>query len=515
MLEGIAHQKTDSSELKEVQRQNRVFAMSSLSGQSMQYSKHNYQEGASSHLLFDVVSATKAKRIGEKQGYYTFGDCDNTPYVLLQMYRQSFIHKSLIDSISNMMFGGGLEYSVPKFLCRKNEIGFLEEVEVELTETQKEKHLRDFKLWAKSLKIENFYKYACFQYKLYGGYYSQRVYDTNPFNARTYLRYLYSPKYCDVRQGIERTDDRLQSLIHYVSKDFATTQSNLVSRYEKQEILVDDGLIYDEQGRGVRQVFVGNVTDYRDIYATPDYESLDFYDAILGGSMLVDFDLNSLKRGFSLDHIILIYRDKAKTQEEEQAQQQKDLDRVKGSIGSTGSKTAVWWVTPTQNLQTGEVKAPDVIKVVEIPHQNNQDRYDGVKKSFKEVLMTGHGASSPETFGLNGERSSGFANQSEFLLTSIKQMYWSRINPMRRSIIQDIQDIVTMAGWQINVMPKDNIPSFKDLSDTLIMSTRTTNEIRKDTGKHELSEDELMALYNDVRYRQGTDSNLINQTENG
>lgn len=433
------------------------------------------------------------------------GNNDTIPYLHRLIYRKSGIHNSAVNIKGDLIFGDGLEFVPLEDFYKKNADGFYDLVEVgevsELAETQLQRQVRTFD---KNAGLSLYFKRAAHQIALYGGYYGFRNYFADS-SASVRIRKLHIEPYHNMRMGSKRKfgENDFESLRHYISDDFTEVYNmrkvlsykefaqgkRLFKKGNLAWIPVDNGMVRQEGRPGVYSKFCGRQTMYRDFYATPDYETLDALTYMDIDHMLSQKDFKDLESGFSLDSIIIRYRSPKATASEEAAQKKKDKEFIqKNYRGAGGEKNLMMWVSPSVD-DSGKVQAFDPIKIIEVPHNNNIERYNVLREERMLKILNAHNIVTGEIIGLPRLSSTGFSSQADFLITAAEQLHHAVIKPYQEIILEDIQQILIDEGIPVKPVIKQSSVNYRVLTENLINWSMTLNELRGSYKLPELEDD--------------------------
>lgn len=473
--------------------QGKVFASEPLNGRAQGHTISEYQKGV------DVWTIDETS----KDAWLANGHNDTIPYLHRLIYQRSGIHKSAVDIKSKLIAGGGLEFEPLESYYRKNEDGYFELVEESLSDSAKAQLVKQAQLFDKNTNLSKYTVKGSSQLSLYGGYYGFRTYMKDR-NAKTMLRRLYIEPYINMRLGAKRRfiDNEFKSEYHYISDDWTSASPYQVMSYDDlrngvkrrhsgniYRIPVDTGMIYQDNEMGIFSKMIGNVTDYRNFYPTPDYESVDALCYMDIDYMLSQRDFKDLDTGFSLDYVVVRYRAKRASETDEKAQRKKDVDFFKKKFsGFDGDNTLMMWAEPAQDEQ-GKVQTPKLIDIIPVPNNNTAERYNVLREERLLKILNAHCIVTGEIIGLPRLSTTGFSSQAEFLITAQEHLYWSVIKPMQQILLDDIQEILINAGIPVKPAIKKNTANYRQLTKELLQWAWGKDEIREMHGWAKMSED--------------------------
>lgn len=471
-----------------------------VQGYSDDTTKEHYQEGVMSTMDIDECG----KFFGNK-GWVQNGSKDNVPDLLHDLAKRSSIHKSCLNVKSSLIAGGGLDFEPMTEKCELNTSGLWEFSPLNFTDTDFEQE----KLKARSLaKNALFHKYindASYNIGWYGGYYGIRGFYRNT-NGDAALRRVWIHDYRNSRLSVKRDwiDDGFKSVRHYFSENFMRAYmgtGGMVSYRKMAESIgtgknkmttlqCDRGQAYENNTVGTYSSFHKRNDPSRTYYATADYETQDTLTYIGIDYLLGVDDLKSIQEGFSVDHIIVRIREPLPNPEDEKAKQKQEFDMLKGKLsGAGGNRSMITWVKPHKS-DDGKVSAPETWKIIEIPHQNNAERRNILREERLLKILNGHGIVSGEIVGLPRlQNGSGFSSQSEYLIHAMEQLYWNKIEPLQKTIVDDLHHLLLREKIYVKPILKRSAAKFKVLTDKMIMWAYGKDEIRAMNGDGPMSEE--------------------------
>ena len=436
-----------------------------------------------------------------KEYWLANGNNDTIPYLHRLMYQRSSIHNSAVNIISSLIYGAGLEfYPLDEYMARDKN-GQYVLFEKKYNEIEAADMVKGARVFAKNTNLQGYSRDAGMQIPIYGGYYGIRDYSMN-LRAKTQLRSLRVEKYFNMRLGADREwkDNRFQSSRHFISNDWTRAVGNKPLPFSQMKndsgnikgkiyyIPTDDGMMIQRNETGIRSYFSGRITDYRDFYATPIYESLDALSYIDIDYMLSQKDYRDLQNGFSLEHIIVRYRKRFENDDEERKEKEKEKTMFKSYKGFDAENTMMLWVAPAVT-DDGKVETPDTVKIITIPNDNNSERYNVLREERNIKILSAHNIIAPELIGMNPSPGNGLSSQSEYLITAMEQLHWSVVSPYQKYIIDDIQDMLFNSGIYVGVRFKSNAVNYQRASDEILKYAYSLDEIRAKKGDVAMSDE--------------------------
>lgn len=455
----------------------------------------------SKNILAEYQKGVEVWALNGHKSWLANGHNDTIPYLHRLLYQRSSIHNSAVNIIAALIYGSGLEFYALDEYMEKDQDGYYNHKVVDLSDSGKEELVKQAMVEAKNTNMYGYSRDASYQLPLYGGYYGIRDFSLT-HEARTRLRSLRIEKYFNLRLGADREwrDNKFQSKYHFISNDWTTAvglnskpYSELVNekhraRGQVYHIEVDDGMMYQKNLAGMRSHFTGRLTDYRDFYATPIYETLDALSYIDIDYMLSQKDFNDIQNGFALEHIIVRYRDPLDNDEQEKAEKEKEKKMFKSYKGFDAENTMMLWVSP-QTTDDGKVDAPETVKIITIPNENNAERYNVLREERNIKILSAHNIITPETIGMPSTSRTGFSSQSEYLITALDHLYWGVVEPYQQYIVEDIQNLLFNAGIPVGVRFKANSVNYQRASDEILKYAYGMDEIREKKGDSAMTEE--------------------------
>lgn len=472
----------------------RIFAAEPLLPPSRVNTLIEYQKGV------DVFS------VDGSNGWLANGHNDTMPDLQRLLYRRSSIHNSCVNIIASLIAGLDFEfYDLKEYMVRGKD-GRFEVRQTGFSPSQFEAEKTRAKLFVKNTGLGHYRRDASQDLPLYGGYYGLRNYAWDS-RAETYLKNLRIERYFNMRIGAKRQfiDGKFQSENHYISDNWGFALGSRIKPYTEitdkrtvgtvYEVPTDDGMMYQENETGMRSFYTGRITNYRDFYATPIYETLDALSYIDMDYMLSQKDFKGLQTGFSLEYIIIRYRDKEENPDDENATKKAEKEMFKNYKGFDGEKTMMLWMQPHIN-ESNSVEVPDAIKIIEVPNNDSTKRYTALKEERNLKILSAHNIITPEIIGMPPAKATGFSSQSEYLQAAFEHLHWAVIDPYRVLLLEDIQNLFFDAGIFVGVGIKSNPIHYLKLSEMILDNYYGTDEIRAKYGDGPISEEVAKEIAN-------------------
>lgn len=485
--------------------------LNELQGEKI-YATHSlFGKSSGSGFTYNTDSTTIEKKqpLGaSKHNWFKFGKDDNIPNYLRELARRSGIHKSILRSKSNLVKGDGFEFFIPDEQCVVDENGFYTLNEISLSDTEKERLIKEADLWAKNVLLQKLHAAASEMMCTYGAFFVEEFYALNG-DVQPFLRRFLAGSPVSYRLGTRMDwvgNDFMPDRI-YISDDFTNANPHKYRQYDQFKsgdrpygkgnltyIPVFKNEMLNERSPFVAGSYIRNMTEYRDYYGTPDYESKSALNYIGVDYDLSNRDAKGAESDFTADIIIVRYRKQKEDPKAEKEAREKDLERLKGSYGhSAGQKSMVVYANP-HTSDNGTVQTPEPIKIIQIPHDNSPERYDVARKARTEALLNAHGIIAPELVAMPNERGSGFSSQSEYLMAAMKLLFFNHIKPIQRMIEGYINDKLIQEGMQVQVRTKQSAFSFKEMSESLMLATMGKDRILGEFGRDAMSEEDRIEL---------------------
>ena len=469
----------NSEVLEHVQSRGSIFGMASVDDGGLQF---NTPITGFTEYMF---SSRK------KWNYVRNGEEDCVPNFHRQLYRDSLYHNSIINSKAQIAYGEGLEFYVPENTCKVVN-GQLVYVENNFSDGQKKQLIQEAELWSKRVLLDTYFKKALQQIFTYGGYYGLRFYSRDE-SGNSMLDNVMIEPYFNMRLGTEREFilGGHHSKYMYISDDFSRnkfpSEPMTYNQFRAKgsgiaRVEVDRGRCIEDNKKGVFARHVARVTDYRNYYATADWESRKAVNAICLDYALSLHDKSKILNGFTAEYIVVKYRKKAKTEAEEKEIKRQEIESLKGGYkGVQGSRIMLMWAEPTFNADNEQVNNLPM-EIIPIP-QAASDRVKSIRDNIACDILIAHGISIPEAFGFKGETNgNGMASQSEYLRVGLEQSYNMRIKPMIQFVQDDVNQLLSSCNHIVQVRVKKKLPLQKIQSDELIKCSTTINELRAARG---------------------------------
>ena len=432
--------------------------------------------------------------------WLTNGKGDEMAALQLELYRKSKDHKSAVDTKTNLTYGAGFEFSIPDVICFKDEFGKHQEVEVNLSDSEKEELLKQARLKWKDWNGDDFHRRASFDLNLHGGYYRNTNYYLEA-TGNPSVDFISLQKYCNARLSTNRIyhDGENSSEKIYISKHFKTAKKYqsfdeydggiLSSKNTFTSLDLDKGQAYENNEPGTFCKPVGNITSYRDYYPTADYESESFVKLAMMDFMLDCFEYGRVKDGFNLETIIIRYRPKKINDKQEAEEKAKDIRDLMQHKGPEGRQCRVMWVEPTRNVDTGVIENVRPFEFFTVEHDKNPKRHAQAKEAKKAGILSLHGIILEEIIGAKSSSGRGLSSEAQAMIVAIEHLYFNRIKKLQSIIEKDIESIFIAEGFPVKVTTKQSKPSLERMAQALMSQVMSKDEIRSHFGMSAMTEE--------------------------
>jgi len=175
------------------------------------------------------------------------------------------------------------------------------------------------------------------------------------------------------------------------------------------------------------------------LFALPDYQSgLQFCET---EEQMSNYYINHIKNNFSAGKIVNVYQGKEWTDEAQAEAQAAILSKVEGT--SVAGTTIISF--------NDSVEAKTTVESIEITDAYQQ--FETLSSESREKIMLAHKVNDPALFGL--PMPSGFSSQAEQMVQSLKILYRSQINPMRKIITKGIEKALKLNDPNIKLEFQD------------------------------------------------------------
>jgi hypothetical protein len=363
-----------------------------------------------------------------------FGDNDNYPDYILDLYRKSNKHNSIIQTKVNLALGSGLDYEPMQFRFEQMENGDLKKVPVKMSEAELKAEIEKAEAFFQRITIQhrdNFYSLF-----VHGGGYitTQRARFTDEAgkNVTSKIKKAVTQKFVNARRGVIDflTMERDPEFNYYCLCFKDASKHNIVNfvNYTKNKkgnpVVKVPAYSRDKTTDKFQSLFWGVMDISRDVYPTPDYENKGSLNSIEADYHLSLFDLAESENGLEIGYIYKIFRKQYDDPEKEKDQREKEIKNLKANFKGTqnANSFAVEWFEPSEAFPN--IKGNEII---EIPRHKDYNYIGEKRQSISREILSAHGMVVSELAGLQGFEAGGFSSQADKLQKAFMLFYIQRI----------------------------------------------------------------------------------------
>lgn len=164
------------------------------------------------------------------------------------------------------------------------------------------------------------------------------------------------------------------------------------------------------------------------LFSLPDYQSGLQYCKV--EEEISNYFINHIQNNFSAGKVVNIYQGEA---EDEEAEEQAERIIKKKLSGTSNAGNII----VAFNKNTEEKTTIDSVEITDAYQQ-----FDFLSKEAREKIMLSHKVNSPSLFGFSN--ASGFSDGGAELDVALKHLYRSQINPIRRTILSALEEILSI-----------------------------------------------------------------------
>lgn len=175
------------------------------------------------------------------------------------------------------------------------------------------------------------------------------------------------------------------------------------------------------------------------LFALPDYQSGIQYCEV--EEELSNYYNNHIKNNFSAGKIINVNQGVPDTDEAQEEAEQAILAKAKGT--SNAGNIIISFNNNKDNATT--------VENIEITDAYQQ--FEVLSKEAREKIMLSHKVNDPSLFGL--PLPSGFSSVAEQMIQSLKILYRSQINPMRKILTKGLEKVLVLNNPQVKLRFED------------------------------------------------------------
>lgn len=429
----------------------------------MELNKNENKEG---RLLFSALSYqenTVLPTFREQANlpFIKYGDNNQFPRELLDLFEKSAIHNAIIETKVRMMTGDGIVQDVP-------DEEYSEKTQAFIDNPNPYESLTDI------------YKKCAMDFELYGLAYLEVIWG----KGRNQVAEIYHMDASKIRWG---KYEKNRIMTYYYSRDWAN--------YRKGDYIPIELPIFDNKGTSARQIIpIIRYTPGLDYYAFPDYIAATKWIQI--DTEIANFHFNNLKNGMS-PSIFFGFPVGDTTNEERGAIEQKIKDKY------SGTNQAGKFILAFYDAQ-GESK-PEV----QILEQSNADKqYELLNKTTLQQILVGHKVTSENLVGISTPGKLGSASE---VLENYELYYNTVIKPEQAAVMDPFEKIMLINGMTpIKIV--QNKPLDITFSENILKEVLTQDELRDMIGyeplevventinEDEIIEDESGVTVKNIRY---------------
>ncbi len=378
-----------------------------------------------------------------------FGDKDNYPDYILDLYRKSNKHNSIIQTKVNLALGSGIDYEPITATYEKLANGMLQRKPVNLSDAQLKVEIEKADAFFERIQLDH----RLNLYSLFvngGGYVTleKRKY-TNEQGKEVTLRIhrALHQKFNYARRGvIDELSSKKNPDFNYHCLSFKdANKTNIVNivnyTKNKHKNPVVRVPVYDKDNTSnkFQSLFWGINDISRDVYPTADYENKGSLNSIEADYHLSLFDLAEAENGMQLEFIIKIFRAQKETEEAEKTQRKKETEYYRDNFKGTknANSFALEWFEPSEALPN--IKGTEII---EIPRHKDYNYIKDKRESIAREILSAHGMVVSELAGLQGFDAGGFSSQADKLAQAFKLFNIQRIKPAQQIYTESVLNVL-------------------------------------------------------------------------
>jgi hypothetical protein len=356
--------------------------------------------------MFIKLASNKPPVFVEKNDkpFVYYGEKNDYPDYLIDLYRKSPFHSSIIDG-------------KVRHICGKGWIIDTKGVDL-LSRAQMEYWIKDVN---KKENLDEFTKKITNDLELFDGIAIEVIWKNNGELAEAnHVPFQY------VRSNADNTE------FYYTSKWFKPSGSRMVANGQAED--EEDYTVYkpyDFENRKGKQLFYYKCyTSGLGTYPLPNY--LQAITAIETEIRIENYNLNLIRNGFSASHIINFYNGAPPTKEERE-KFRKDIEAQLSSDDNAGSFIL--------NFADGKDRGSEVIAIP----TTDEGKYKQLKDSVQQSILTRHGIPNPAMLGIKTEGQLGNRKELEDALIAFQNNY---ITPRQQIIEYIVNEIFADKGYE-------------------------------------------------------------------
>jgi hypothetical protein len=154
-----------------------------------------------------------------------------------------------------------------------------------------------------------------------------------------------------------------------------------------------------------------------------------------------NYYINHIKNNFSAGKVVNIYQGESEDEEAEE----EAVRLIKSKLTSSENAGTV---IVAFNKNTEEKTTVENIEVVDAYKQ-----FETLSEESRQKIMLSHKVNNPALFGFANP--SGFSSSGDELEVSLKMLYRSQINPIRRTLIKYLEKVLSINNKDVKLRFKD------------------------------------------------------------
>ncbi len=341
----------------------------------------------------------------EKRGskIVKYGDADNYPQYLHELYMTSSIHCAIINTTADMIAGQGITADEPNSAF----------------------------LRAAALFDQDLISKLALDIKLYGQFYLCIIWNI----TRTKITSVEHMPVHTMRAGVKNEEGEVETY-YYHHKWGPRTQGEGIPKYNPKDTVA------------TKQVYHARRYDSQaHYYGLPDYVGATSFIEL--DKEIAQFHLNNVKNGLFPGLHIAMHN--GEPDDGLKRSFERDVkDKFGGSQGA-GRVLTTWTNGPEED---------PVITPIE--SGGNHEMFQYLSDRVDSKILSGHGVTSPLLFGLPS--SGGFSSSADEMATAYRLYYHNRVKPMQDIIIKAVEELSKTGTETTKVNITPNVPEGLELS---------------------------------------------------
>ena len=300
-------------------------------------------------------------------------------------------------------------------------------------------------------------KKVAFDFKLQGGYALNIIWSQD----RQSISEIYHIPVERVRAGKPNELGKVDT--YFVSADWSNTRANKPQPVPAFNV--------NDRSTPSQILYTGSYSPNMDVYHTPDYNCMNW---ALVDQRVAEFHLNNIQNGFSGSYFIN-FANGIPTREER--------DQVERSIEQkfTGASASGKFVL---TFSDSKDNTPEITPIAV---SNADKQYIALQELLMQNILTGHRCTSPMLVGINSDN--GFGSNAEELNNAFEIYLNTVIKPFQNNILKTLSKILTVNGINLPLEFVQSKPITTMFTVEDMKAVMTTEEIRKEMGLPELTEE--------------------------